>query len=135
GVDSRPPAIWIAVTAEAVIESENPILYNAGANWLYAVGRIKPGTNLLALQAKLSASLRQWMATQKNYVEHGADTLIPKQHVVLAPAGGGIQNMQQHTGSGLRLLMSISALVLLVACANIANLLLAKATARRSETS
>jgi hypothetical protein len=49
--------------------------------------------------------------------------VIPKQHVVVAPAGAGIQNMQQETGKGLHLLMIISGLVLLVACANIANLL------------
>lgn len=134
-VDSSPPSLWIPVTAELVIESENPILNNPGANWLYAIGRIKPGTNLTALQDKLSASLRQWLATQPGYVEHGRDTLIPKQHVVLAPAGAGVQNMQQHVGSGLHLLMAISALVLLVACANIANLLLARGATRRVETS
>ena len=63
-VDSSPPSLWIPVTAEPVIESENPILNNPGANWLYAIGRLKPGTNLTTLQEKLSASLRQWLATQ-----------------------------------------------------------------------
>ena len=66
---------------------------------------------------------------------NGNDKEIPKQHVVLTPGGGGIQNLQQQTGDGLRLLIWISALVLLVACANIANLLLARGTARRAETS
>ena len=54
---------------------------------------------------------------------------------MITPGGAGIQNLQQETGKGLYLLMAISALVLLVACANVANLLLARGTTRKAETS
>jgi predicted permease len=102
---------------------------------LYLLGRVKPGVNPRSLQSKLSVNLRQWLATQDSYTVNGGQTLIPKQYVALTPGGAGIQNLQQETGSGLHLLMAISALVLLVACANVANLLLAKGAARRAETS
>ena len=134
-IDSNPPALWIPLNDEPYLERENSILKQPDTNWLYVLGRLKPGVNPGSLQAKLSNVLRQWLGTQTVYITNGNQTQIPKQYVVLTRAGGGIQNLQQETGSGLHLLMTISGLVLLVACANIANLLLAKGANRRAETS
>jgi len=134
-VNTNPPAFWIPLNAEPVLEGETAILKVAESNWLYVLGRVKPGVAPKALEAKVSNRLRQWLATQPAYTLNGNDKEIPKQHVVLAGGGGGIQNLQQEAGDGLRLLTWISALVLLVACANIANLLLARGAARRAETS
>jgi predicted permease len=134
-INPNPPALWIPLNAETVLEGETSILKQPDTNWLYALGRVKAGTSPGSLQGKLSNSLRQWLGTQRTYNINGEDTQIQKQHVVLTPGGAGIQNMQIRTGSGLHLLMAISGLVLLVACANIANLLLAKGATRRAETS
>jgi predicted permease len=134
-IDSNPPAVWLPLNAEPIFEAQTSILRLADSNWLYILGRVKPGVATGSLQAKLSNMLRQWLVTQTAYTVNGGDTQIPKQHVVLVPGGAGVQNLQQETGNGLHLLTGISALVLLVACANIANLLLAKGTARRAETS
>jgi predicted permease len=134
-IDSNPPALWIPLNDEPLIEKETSILKQPDTNWLYAIGRVKPGVNPGSLQGKLSNSLRQWLATQPSYTQNGNQTQIPKQHVVLTPGGAGVQNLQQEAASGLHLLMAISGLVLLVACANIANLLLAKGATRRAETS
>jgi ABC-type antimicrobial peptide transport system permease subunit len=134
-VDTDPPQIWVPLAVEPVLTAENSILKQADSNWLYTIGRLKPGVSPVALQAKLSAGLRQWLSTQDTYTKNGSNTIIPKQHVVLAPAGAGVQNMQQNAGTGLKLLMAISGLVLLVACANVANLMLARAATRRAEIS
>jgi predicted permease len=134
-IASNPAALWIPLNDEPVIEHETSILKQPDTNWLYAIGRVKPGTSPGSLQAKLSDELRQWLFTQPTYTARGGQTEIPKQHVVLVPGGAGIQNLQQEAGSGLHLLMTISGLVLLVACANIANLLLAKGATRRAVTS
>jgi predicted permease len=134
-INSNPPAMWIPLNAEPVLEGETSILKQPASNWLYVLGRLKPEVAPAALQSKISNTLRHWLATQPAYTLNGADREIPKQHVVMAPGGAGIQNLQQQTGDGLRLLTGISALVLLVACANVANLLLARGTARRAETS
>jgi predicted permease len=134
-IDSNPPALWIPLNLEPLVERENSILKNSDSNWLYVLGRVKPGVNVGSLQAKLTTSLRQWLATQPAYTINGRDTQIPKQYVVVTPGGAGVQNLQIETSSGLHLLMAISGLVLLVACANIANLLLAKSATRRAQTS
>jgi predicted permease len=134
-INSNPPAFWIPLNSEPVFEGQTSLLKVPESNWLYALGRVKPGVAPKALEAKISNTLRQWLATQPAYTLNGNDKEIPKQHVVITPGGGGIQNLQQQAGDGLHLLTWISALVLLVACANIANLLLARGTARRAETS
>ncbi|MDR3773848.1 MAG: ABC transporter permease [Terracidiphilus sp.] len=132
-VVSRPPEIWLPLSSEAVMEGTSSSLKQADTDWLYSLGRLRPGVNRSTLQTRLSVALRQWLVTRAKYTEHGGAALIPRQHVVLAPAGGGIQKLQQQTGKGLRLLMILSSVVLLIACANIANLLLARGTARRAE--
>jgi predicted permease len=134
-IRENPPALWIPLVLEPLISHEKSLLSIKESNWLYAVGRVKPGTQIGPLQAKISNNLRLWLATVDEYTRRGGSTIIPKQHVVITPGGGGIQTMQMETSKGLYLLMTISGLVLLVACANIANLLLARGTTRKAETS
>ena len=134
-IRQNPPDFWIPLAIEPVLERETPLLHVPDSSWLYAVGRLKPGVNVGSLQAKMSTTLRVWLGTREEYTRNGGSTVIPKQHVVITPGGAGIQNLQQETGKGLYLLMTISGLVLLVACANVANLLLARGATRKAETS
>ena len=128
-----PPAIWIPINNEPLIQGSNSILHNQDSNWLYPIGRLKPGVSVAALDAKLTATLRQFLSGRPIYVQFGVQSEIPKQHVVTVPAGGGIQNLQLETGRALRMLMILSSVVLLIACANIANLMLARSTSRRAD--
>ena len=134
-IRSNPPEIWLPLSTEPLIEGDTSLLHVPASNWLYVIGRAKPGFNKAAVQAKITNNLQIFMSQQKEYTQNGGSTIIPKQHVIITPGGAGIQTMQIETHKGLYLLVAISALVLLVACANIANLLLARGTTRKAETS
>ncbi len=128
-----PPDFWLPLASEAALDGLNSILSNPGMHWLYIIGRIKPGARPASIQSEVTVELQQWITAQPNLsARDRAD--LSKQHIILAPAGGGVASMQRDTSEGLRLLMIISGLVLLIACANLANLLLARAASSSFET-
>jgi ABC-type antimicrobial peptide transport system, permease component len=101
------------------------------------IGRIKPGATTDGVGPRLTGVLRQWIPRDAGWpanwlsdVEH----LLPKQTISIVPAGAGVGVMKEQYASSLRLLMAVCALVLLIACANVANLLLARSVARRTQT-
>lgn len=133
-LSTTPPDFYLPIETMAPLTTA-PYVHDAGVNWLYIVGRVKPGTDLPALQQKLSALLRQSFAQTKLFSAGEGKKLLGRAHVVLTPAGGGIQAMQEDAATSLHLLMWISGAVLLIACANIANLLLVRGMARKAEMS
>jgi predicted permease len=132
-VIDTPPDFWMPLQMEPYVHGDSSILHHPDSHWLYPIGRVRPGTNIGALQAKTTTALRQWLYTRSAYTANGGAALIPKMHVVLSPGGGGIQNLQEEAGKGIKMLMILSSFVLLIACANIANLSLARTTGRRGE--
>lgn len=132
-VSDSPPDFWMPIQTESYIHGDSAILHHQESHWLYLLGRVRPGTSIGALQAKITVTLRQWLYTRPILTANGGATLIPKMHVVLSPGGGGIQNLQQQAGKALDFLMILSTVVLLIACANIANLMLARGTTRRAD--
>ena len=133
-IDTNPPKFFLPMNSmDEVIGA--PYFNDADTSWAYLIGRIKPGTSLPALQAKASTLLKQQFASLKTFTEERAKRALPRTHVVLTPGGGGIQAMQDNYRDHLVLLEWIAALVLLVACANIANLLLVRGMSRRAELS
>jgi macrolide transport system ATP-binding/permease protein len=131
---STPPDFYLPIETMTVLANV-PYVHDPNTSWLYIVGRIKPGVSLAALQEKLSTTARQEFATTQLFSGADGKASLARAHVVLTPGGAGIQAMQEEYGAHLRLLMWVAGLVLLVACANIANLLLVRGMARRMEMS
>lgn len=132
---ATPPDYYLPIETMPAIMNV-PYVHDPNTNWLYIVGRVKPGTAMLPLQEKLSAILRQaLLQTRINFTSESGKTKLARSHVTLTPGGNGIQWMQEAYGAHLHLLTWTAALVLLVACANVANLLLVRGMARKVEMS
>lgn len=129
------PADFFIPMAMEPLMGPTSFLHRHESNWVYILGRVKPGTEIAPLQAKMSGELRNWLTQLELYQRADLKKNLANSHVILTPGGVGIANMQAEYGTGLRFLMWISALVLLIACANIANLVLVRGMARRAETS
>jgi predicted permease len=132
-ISDSPPDLWMPIQTEPYVRGDSAILHHQESHWLYLLGRVRPGTSIGALQSKITVTLRQWLYSRPVLTANGGAAIIPKMHVVLSPGGGGIQNLQQEAGKGLKMLMILASVVLLIACANIANLMLARSTNRRAD--
>jgi predicted permease len=104
-----------------------------GEQWLNLIGRMAPGATPTAIQARMQVELLQFLQSPLAEILGPERALIPKQYLRLTPGGGGVQRMQEQYKDDLHLLMWIASFVLLIACANLANLMLARSVTQRQQ--
>ena len=129
------PDIWLPITSELVLATDVARPKRANENYLDLLGRVRPGVNPQALEAKLRVEFHGWLASHVAEMEPDEKQLWQQQTLHLVPGGGGVAAMRDEYQDGLKLLLIAAGCVLLVACGNLANLMLARGLKNRAQIS
>ncbi len=133
-VQADPPELWLPVMQETKFVGEDAShLHRPDMHWLDVVGRLAPGASVSQINAQLNIELKQWLHERGPVLSTEERAQIDRQHTELSSVRSGVNTIARNYARSLDLLMGAAAFVLLIVCANVANLLLVRATAQRQQ--
>ena len=128
--------LWIPMALQPRLMREASILNERNTMWLRLIGRLRPGVTWAQALTRTNELFRRLVTEEAGEkVTPETKTAIAKLATELVPFAKGFSNLRQRWGSPLVMLMAVVGFVLLIACANVANLLLARASSRQREFS
>ncbi|HWA94354.1 MAG TPA: ABC transporter permease, partial [Terracidiphilus sp.] len=128
------PDIWVPLSMTKAVPPGWDFYTKDFTVCLNIIGRLKPGVSLTAATTNVNLLLQQITRGFSDVDLSGSNSDdLKKTHVPLTPISNGLSTLRRQFSEPLQILMAIVALVLLIACANIGNLLLARSTARARE--
>ena len=130
-----PAGVWMPLAQEPLIQPERKLLEFPNEHWLDVLVRIRNPHDVPSVQKSIQTQLLRWIPGHRSPGDNYTEAQIAKQTTELAPASSGINDLRDQYEKSLKLLLLTAGAVLLICCANLANLMLGRAVAQRQEVS
>lgn len=130
----QPPDLFVPLATEPLVEGVSH-LNRQDDHWLDLIGRLQPGATASSVEAHMRVELKEWLRAHWAEMKPFERASFPRQTLHLSPGGAGIVSMREEFEHWLSILMIMSGFVLLIVCANVANLMLVRGMERRPQIS